>query len=217
MSFFRFGPVIDGVFAPALPGQLLLHGSFYKGLKLMVGHVADEALIFTPPLNTSAGLAEFLESVFPFMSSNVLNYITTVLYPPVFDGSYGYTDYLSQLNFVFTESLFSCNTNYLARAFLNQTYNYLFSVPPGIHAEDVAYTFYNGPTSLVSNQTLAVALQEYITSFATNGVPSGPSLPKFPQYGKGATILDLNMTSITKMTDPTANPRCYWWQQALYA
>lgn len=39
---FVYGPVVDGDFVPALPGELLLHGQYAKDLKLMVGHNADE-------------------------------------------------------------------------------------------------------------------------------------------------------------------------------
>lgn len=62
----------------------------------------------------------------------------------------------------------------------------------------------------------AIALQEYITSFAASGVPGGPSLPQFPLYGNDSRILNLNATSITEITDPIAKERCLWWQKALY-
>ena len=36
------GPVVDGDFVPALPGKLLLQGSYDKDLTLMIGHNSDE-------------------------------------------------------------------------------------------------------------------------------------------------------------------------------
>ena len=64
---------------------------------------------------------------------------------------------------------------------------------------------------------IAVALQEYITSFAVNGKPTaGPSLPMFPIYSNATDIIDLNATSITETMDPIANFRCDWWQKELY-
>lgn len=110
----------------------------------------------------------------------------------------------------------SCNTFYLDKVFGNQTYAYQFSVPPAIHAMDVPYTFFNGPSSSVISDPVAVALQEYITSFAINGNPSGPSLPMFPVYSNATKIIDLNATSITEAIDPVANFRCNWWQKELY-
>ena len=81
---------------------------------------------------------------------------------------------------------------------------------------DLAYTFFNGPGASVVNDSVAIALQEYITSFAINGAPSGPSLPMFPTYTNATDIIDLNATSITTIRDPVANQRCDWWQKALY-
>lgn len=39
---FIYGPTVDGAFAPATPGELLLHGNFAKDVKVMVGHNAQE-------------------------------------------------------------------------------------------------------------------------------------------------------------------------------
>ena len=76
--------------------------------------------------------------------------------------------------------------------------------------------FFNGPSTSVLSDPIAVALQEYITSFAINGKPSGPSLPSFPIYTDAAEVQNLNATSITQIMDPFANQRCDWWQQELY-
>ena len=109
--------------------------------------------------------------------------------------------------------------NYLDRAYGNKTYAYEFSVPPGTYGQDVPYTFF-GTHIAVDNAAVkadgtAVALQEYITSFVENGVPSRPQLPKFPLYGNNSEIQDLNATSITQIMDPAANARCLWWQLGL--
>ena len=62
-------------------------------------------------------------------------------------------------------------------AFKEQNHVYLFGVPPGIHAMDVPYTFYNGPSSEVADPDLALAMQQYITSFAESGIPRASGLP----------------------------------------
>ena len=112
---------------------------------------------------------------------------------------------------------FRCNTYYLDRAYKNETYSYEFSILPALHGQDVPYTFFGGPTPLgeVQFDATAVALQEYITSFVQNGVPSGPQLPRFPLYGNNSEVQDLNATGITQIMDPTANARCLWWQLGL--
>jgi carboxylesterase type B len=95
----------------------------------------------------------------------------------------------------------------------------VFSVPPGLHGQDVPYTFYNGdgnPTDGVVNATVAFVLQKYITDFAKTGNPDGPAVPHFPLYGDQSIAMNLNATSISEMRDPISNLRCEWWQRALY-
>ena len=215
---FTYGPVVDGLFAPALPGQLLQRGQFDHSLNLMVGHNADEGFVFTDPrITNNTGFLNVLDSNFADLPPASLSYITQTLYPPIFDGSRGYTSQFGRVALTISEGLFSCNTNYLARAYGNNTHNYLFSVPPGIHGEDVPYTFYGGglPNELVIAPSTATALQEYITSFAIQGLPSGPGLPVFPAYGSQAQVENLNATSIMQIRDPAANERCLWWQKGL--
>lgn len=214
---FTYGPVVDGLFAPALPGKLLLQGSYDKNLKLMIGHNADEGLSFSSPAVTNnTAYDQLLKTNFPDISPGVASYVETVLYPPDFSGRYGYTDQIGREVLTVADSTFTCTSNYLDRAFGNQTYGYLFSVPPALHGQDVPYTFFNGPNAAVKSDVTAKALQAYITSFAEAGVPSGSGIPKFPLYGNNSEILNLNATTITEMMDDTANARCLWWQKGLY-
>ena len=214
---FTYGPVVDGLFAPSLPGRLLLQGSFDQSIKVMVGHNADEGLDFTPPTVTnSSSYDEYLIADFPDISPAILSEIDSVLYPPVFDGTYGYTSQLQRAILTTADSTFTCNTNYLDRAYDNETYSYQFSVGAALHGSDVPYTFYNAPNPAVLNDSIAIALQEYITSFAISGVPSRAGSPTFPTYGDDAQILNFNTTEINIITDPNNNPRCLFWQKALY-
>ncbi len=182
-----------------------------------VGHNAQEGILFTPPYVTNdTAYRSFIRSLAPSIMPSVLDYISTVLYPPIFNGSTPYTDQLGRAAFTLSEASFTCNTNFLNRAYDNNTFAYQFSVPPALHGQDVPYTFYNGPSPAVGNDTVAVALQQYITSFATDGRPSGPGLPVFPLLGTDNELISLDISSISEMSDPTANERCAWWQKALY-
>ena len=212
---------MDGLFAPAIPGKLLLQGSYDHQLKLMLGHNADEGLVFTDPaVRNDTAYNTFLTTAFSTITPTVASYIENVLYPPKMPGvlgTTGYSDETGRVVLTLSESTFTCNTYYLDRAFGNQTYAYQFSVPPALHGQDVPYTFFNGPTMSVASDATATALQEYVTSFAIDGKPSGPGLPMFPLYGNGSDVIDLKATSITSMMDPVANSRCLWWQKELYA
>ena len=222
-SQFTFGPTVDGLIAPALPGVLLLHGQFDKDLKIMVGHNSNEAISFTSPfVQNQTAYAEAIQSIFPDASAQTVDYIDTVLYPPVFDGTYNYTSQIERTALTINELSFSCNSRFLDLAFGNKTYSYLFSVPPGLHGEDVAYTYFNGDTSSSDdgspvNATVARALQDYLTSFAMNGTPNEKGVPYFPMYGSGSAVENIALTGLgTTTKDAFANPRCDWWQKALY-
>lgn len=211
---FTYAPVVDGEYAPDAPGRLLLEGRFDKSIKVMNGHNAAEGVLFTlPTANTSDAFASLVELWLPSANASTVNYITTTLYPSIFDGSLPYTDNLGRSILFVAEYAITCATNFLDRAFDNQTYGYQFSVPPAFHANDNKYTFYNGPgtndTYGTYNVTVALAHQQQIVTFAETGVPEG-----IPIYGNG-TILDLNNTGLPFQTipDPNANDRCLFFQQ----
>lgn len=217
---FVYGPVVDGNFVPLQPGQLLAQGRFDKDVRVMVGHNANEGQYFTPPYITSnEALKAQLKSAFFSAPDQSIDYITDVLYPPIFDGTYAYTDQYSRARLIISEGVFTCNTNYLSTALNNETYSYLFAVPPAFHGQDVPYTYYTGgalsPTGVV-NRTVAIALQDFITSFAENGKPEAEGIRQFNMYGPDASVLDLNITGIDEVRDSNANARCNWWQLALY-
>jgi acetylcholinesterase len=218
---FTYGPVVDGNFAPLQPGQLLAQGRFDKDVRVMVGHNANEGALFTPPfLRSDDTLTTQLRSAFPYAPQSSVDYISNTLYPPIFNGSYPYRDQYSRGSFIIAEGIFTCNTNYLSTAYGNQTYSYLFAIPPAIHGQDIPYTYYTGgalsPTD-VANRTVALALQQFITSFAENGRPAANGIRQFNMYGPDAAVLSLNVTGIDQVRDSNANARCSWWQKALYA
>ncbi|MCJ1467118.1 hypothetical protein MMC07_005740 [Pseudocyphellaria aurata] len=213
---FSFNPVVDGLFAPALPGRLLLQGSFDNTINVMNGHNADEGLDFTDPaVQSDSSFGPYIRSRLPDIEPSVVDYIEKVLYPPIFDGSHGYTDQIGRSALLISDAFFQCHTDYLNRAFTNKTHAYQFSVPPALHGQDVNYTFFDGSSSSVV-VPVAAALQGYITSFVTTGTPGGVNLPNFPLWGKEKNLVNLNVTEISVIKDPTANARCLWWQKALY-
>lgn len=225
---FTYGPTVDGTFVPALPGQLMLQGNYNKNVTVMTGKNSNEGILFTDPLvlNDTA-LTEAITLFLPTISPQVLDYVTKTLYPPAphSEGNLSYTTETGRYSAAIGEGVFQCNSFYMDTAYtgLNQAYGYYFEVPFGYHGEDIGYTFYDntGPSlsSLLLNTTVAVALQDYITTFAQNGAPSSPDvvgLPKFAMYGADASVQDLGLTNLNAVTDPNANSRCQWWQKALY-
>jgi cholinesterase len=216
---FTFAPAVDGTFAPALPGSLLSQGSFDKSIKLMTAFNADETLYFTNPSSTNNSVfVSGLEQSFPDISSSMVDFVSSTLYPQIFDGSEPYQSYFDRQKLSLADAAFTCNTYYLQKAFrgLSNTYGYRFSVPPAYHGEDVPYTYFNGPSASVVNTTIALAMQKYLMSFALNGQPNSQAEIPIPVYGEQNQILDLNIMGIKSIGDPNANVRCDWWQKALY-
>jgi carboxylesterase type B len=216
---YTYGPVVDGLFAPQQPAQLLAQGRFDKSVRVMVGHNADEGAVFTSTsLTSDTALRAQLEQSYVNTPPSFMDHVLKTLYPPVFDGSHGYTNNYQRGSLIVAESAFTCNTYYLSRAYGNETYSYLFAVPPAIHGQDVAYSYYNGEgaSSSVANVTIALALQAFITSFTETGVPDAAGVKQFNMYGPDANVLELNITGIEEIRDPNANARCAWWQKALY-
>ena len=132
-SFVTYGPVVDGLITPALPGKLLLQGSYDKNLTVMVGYNANEGLAFATPNYNSSQYEQVIKTYFPDLDPSMADYITNILYPPVFDGSHGYTDEISRIALTISEYEFTCNAVYLDHAFGNKTYSYVFTIPPALH------------------------------------------------------------------------------------
>jgi len=89
-------------------------------------------------------------------------------------------------------------------------------VSPSIHGQDIPYTYYDGPSTSVENDTLAVHMQDYFTNFVIAGNPNGPGLLSFPEYGAESTLLNFNLSSISLTKDILSDTRCLWWQKGLY-
>jgi cholinesterase len=221
---FTYGPAVDGDIVPKLPGELLLHGQFDDSVAVMVGHNSNEGLFFASPfINNETTFVNYVRQSLPAATTATINYITETLYPPVFNGSYGYTSQLQRTSLLASEFSFTCNTRYLDLAYWNKTYSYYFAVPTGLHGEDIAYTFFNGDTTTLDNglpvnATVAKALQHYITEFAMKGTPNEAGEPFFPIYGANSStqVLSNSNAEGTQITDTAANARCSFWQKALY-
>ncbi|EXJ53760.1 uncharacterized protein A1O5_13009 [Cladophialophora psammophila CBS 110553] len=216
---FTYGPVVDGVFVPALPGTLLNAGQFAKNVSVMVSHMLSEGPAFTPPnVRTDDQLEAMILSLNPETPAPAVNYIVKTLYPAKYDGSQPYNSPIERTTLFVTETSFTCNTYFLNKAYGNQTYAYQFAVPPGFHGFDVPYTFYNGqPTNLTQDMIAPVGktLQAYLTNFIMTGNPNGKGLPPFPMQGQNASMNSIS-TTVKRVKDDTSNQRCAWWEKSLF-
>lgn len=215
---FSFGPAPDGNYVPDLPGKLLLEGRYAKNIDIIAAHNINEAGHYTPPTATSSdNFTTYMKLYFPAISAENLEYLTTELFPPVYDGSQPYTTPFGRLDIAISDFTFTCSTRWLATAYQDQSHNYVFSVSPGNHTQDVPYTFFNGPIATVKNNTLAVVMQRYLTMFVENGSPNRLGLDHWVEFGSSGKVMNFNQTfTDTRVDTETVNSRCDWWQQALY-
>lgn len=219
---FTFGPVVCGSYVPDLPLRLLAQGAYHHNVSVLVGHNSNEGLLFTPPvIQTEAEYKFALGEIFPTANSSTIDTIADVLYPPVFNGSYGYDDQIGRTSVSVADFTIDCNAHFLAST-LSTAYAYLFAVPPGLHAEDIAYTFFNGDTSTSDEgfpvfESVAEAFQRYLMNFAMTGIPTAAGYEDFNRYRSNSTLANIGVVNLgVQMVDPAAKPQCEFWQKAPY-
>ena len=176
------GIVPDNDYVPDSTGKLLKQGHFDKTLSVITGHNQDEGSRFVQnsEITNDTYYASYLESLITPLAEDpdTLAFITRSLYPPVFDGSQGYTNQAQRNNLTVAHAEFVCNTLFMNQAsFFHPTYAYQFSVPPAIHGADLTFTFYDFDPSPGVNTTVAKIMQYYIARFAQTGQPNAPGLP----------------------------------------
>ncbi|KAH7360253.1 prolyl oligopeptidase-like protein [Rhexocercosporidium sp. MPI-PUGE-AT-0058] len=225
---FTFGPVIDRTpnsYVPDIPLRLVANGSFHN-VSVMVGHTSDEGLLFTPPfVQTQNDYEVAISALFPTANESTVNTITDELYPPVFNGTYGYKTSIERTALTVSNFLVTCNAKYLAS--MLSGYTYVFWVPPGLHGQDIAYTFSNGDSSTINqgalvNATVASTLQRYITSFAMTGKPTAEGVQDMIPYGDSYTVSAISSMGLFQpalgmwLPDPGAVSQCDFWAEAPY-
>jgi cholinesterase len=206
---------VDGTYITNILGVSLLDGQFDPTIPVISAHNSNEGFVFTDPAATnSSALETYMQIYFPAADPSIITYISNTLYPPIYDGSQPYTTPFDRLDLLISEMMIACNSRYISTAKGNDTYNYMFSVPPGHHRGDIPYTFWDANSTIndpVANVTTAFDMQRYITAFAATGDPNvfqkQTGLPTFPKYGSEANIVNFNLTFVDVVVDPMKNSR----------
>ncbi|KAL9607752.1 MAG: hypothetical protein Q9167_007364 [Letrouitia subvulpina] len=205
-----FGPVAsaDGGYIRDNPIVELQAGRFQQPLPMILGHNAREGILFTPPwILNDTQFQDFVKQLFPEVDPAVSSYISTHVYPPVASApGLPYSNDFDRAALMTSEVLITCHTYFLASAYANETYNYLFDVFPGLHGDDLHYTF--GPDSFTKSPEIRIAIQSYITRFTENSDPNGNEQPVFSKYGSRNQVLDLSPGKVGGLLDSAASKRC---------
>jgi len=171
-----------------------------------------------PNISTDAELRASVAAEFPEINNATLSYILGALYPAA-----NYSTPFQRAVQIASDAAFSCLTRYLAVAKGGHTYNYLFAMPPGYHADDTPYTFYDGDSSTLDDGypvdvSIAHALQDSIVGFTLAGDPNKAPTPlntSLPLYGSNALVAAFTDSGLLTRLDDMDNVRCAWWQHAM--
>ncbi len=218
---------MDGLLLPDDPHRLLSEGHLDSRVKVMTGFNGNEGLVFTPPnTTTDLGFSQYITSLIPDANQTLLDYITTELYPSLFNDTQPYTTQFGRAELFMADWLVTCNAHAMNQAAHQPSYAYEFNVAPGAHVQDIPYTFFNGqgpegPAGTFGdfNVTVAQIMQSYFTSFAMTGDPnSGSTATGAPRFDPNdfQHVLQLSNNGIDQVGDPNANKRCEFWETASY-
>ena len=213
---YAFSPVFDGKTITDAPSRILSRGLPDPNIGIMAAHNTNEGNSFTPQgITTDEQFSDWIKQLWPYITSEQLDYISNTLYPPTYDGApeRPYTSPQERLTLFVSETFFSCNAYGLGRAAGGASYNYVFGVGRGRHGDDIGYTFYNDGSSTSVNVDRALALQRYIVSFAQGETPSASGAPDFPQYGDEGRVVQFVDAGVSIGVDPAQNARCRWWAE----
>ena len=212
-----FAASIDGDLLLDIPPRSYNEGKFVKNISMIAANNQNEArFVGNQSIKTNADFNNWVYTNFPSVSSDIKAQIINEIYPPKYDGSLPYTTPQQRNNLATKEYLISCNPVSIANAYKNKTHNYVFGIPPAIHAQDLAYTYYpNAPTPNFYPK-IAVDLQDYLTQFVLTGKPDGHGLPQWPEYGQYASAINFTTAGVVQTTYDSANSRCDFWNKGTY-
>lgn len=220
---FTLGPNVDGVFIPDQLPVLLRKGKVPPGVQVIVSYTSDEGLLFTDPrVQDQTAFKALFQQLMPSISAAKINELATVVYPEDFSGAQPYTDQSSRLRLALAESIVQCNAFATHLAFKNQSRAFIFDVFPKVHAEDVAYTFWNGESTdsfgIPINLPVALNLQKWLVDYTMVGTGAGSTASVIPVYTNAAKTLRVTDAGNSVIQpDWAANRRCRWWVQDLFA
>ncbi|KAM0227358.1 hypothetical protein ACHAPO_011605 [Fusarium lateritium] len=207
------GPVLDNNLIPDYPYAMFDRGKFDKSVKVMTSYTSFEGALFFDVENMEDNdFVPWIQKSIPGLTMSEHVYLANELYPPIFDGSLGYTNQGSRQMALWGEAVIDCNFVGISKVMNGQGYAYRFNVTPGLHTQDLKYTF-NDPQSPAFEPVAQDVLQTVLTSFTVGGVPKLRSTDKmkFPTWGSEGSIISINGQGVKKALNFVNETRCDWW------
>ncbi|KAJ7616846.1 alpha beta-hydrolase [Mycena polygramma] len=210
---FLFVPVVDGTFITQRPTLSLQQGKVNGEALLAVTNTFEGTDFVDQNTGATADARQYALNLFPDFGSAQADQVGS-LYA-------GVGDPLFQENAVQGESIFICPTYFLLNAFLGRSFKGEFAIPPGLHANDVAYYWPTLSTPPFQNRDFINAFAQSFTSFAISLDPNvkvDPTTitPPWSQWNVGNTEMNFNETDGIPVVGPVTTSdallqRCQFW------
>ncbi|KAI0817428.1 Alpha/Beta hydrolase protein [Xylaria sp. FL0064] len=186
---FTFGP-------SSFSSHIQLPTTEKVSIPFMVGTNSREGVLFAAPnVQSECSYLSALQNVVTRSSLDALANLTNDLYP-----SSQFETQLDRLDSTLADLFIHCNAQQTLAAFKGLSYAYQYSVPSGVHAADLHYTFFDGNVDDLpqKNVTIAKAFQGYIANFVLGSTPASgvPGVLDLPSFTENLGV-DLNITGIT--------------------
>lgn len=234
---YLFGPVIDGTYIPERPMKLLREGRFNKSIGVLATHTSLEgAYFFDPSVETEDDFREWVNNSIPGLPEETVAFLAAELYPPIFDGSWGYTSQATRQMSLWGEAFFHCqfteignakdgesyaskyfdlcvrNISFLVSQIANTSFSMTgeFGVSQGFHTQDLAYIF-DFPGDPVPFPNSKDAIQGAIVSFTQTGIPRMSDGSPYPRWGSQGVLVNITETDEYATGDEVNRTRCDWW------
>ncbi|KAI2602519.1 alpha/beta-hydrolase [Hypoxylon sp. NC1633] len=190
-----FIPVTDGTLIQERPTKQLLKGGQLNGVRVLSASNLNDGPNFTPrDLNSEQAFKRFIFGNYPFLTEENVTSILQLysipentssilvnsdgVNPPYSTTNSGWAYGWEQAAInLYAETTFACPSYWLADAYARKrggkAWHYQFSVPPGLHADDLSILFQ--PTDTPNTSTDKVfrkALQEIWGNFIVRGDPT---------------------------------------------
>ncbi|KAJ7732174.1 Alpha/Beta hydrolase protein [Mycena metata] len=209
---FLFVPVVDGTFIRQRPTLSLLEAKVNGEALLAVTNTFEGTDFVDQSTGATANATQYALNLFPDFGpaqADKVGALYAGLGTPLF-----------QENAIQGESIFICPTYFLLNAFNGRSFKGEFSIPPGLHANDVAYYWPTLSTPAFQNTEFINAFAQSFTSFAISQDPnikvSATITPKWSKWAVGHAEMNFNETAGVPEVQPVKTSdalleRCQFW------
>ncbi|KAJ7125564.1 Alpha/Beta hydrolase protein [Mycena crocata] len=211
---FLFVPVVDGSFITQRPSLALQQRKVNGVALLSVTNTFEGDIFVNQNTGSTANATQYALDLFPNLGPTEADRAGS-LYA-------GLGTPLVQENTIQAESIFVCPTYFLLRAFQHSSFKAEFAIPPGLHANDVAYYYPTLSTPSFQNTSFINAFAQAFTSFAISLNPNvkidpATITPLWRKWEVGHTEMLFNRTDAIPVVHPVKTSealieRCQFWE-----